>query len=954
MERVNVDGLGEVKKGAKDDANSKEKTTPGPGVVQNKQQIPGLAPSGAQQNFCFLKNEDGDSVLKTWALILHYGFEGTSGDRSQGDWADVENLKSVFQNRNCTYRVESPNKEDLLRYFSNEGEMKKLFDDNQEPNLFIVFIMTHGYPDGELTTHYKDNRDEFENFNVSEIWKEPLFVNKLKLLFVVACRGNIMDVQSEVVLDTKMIQTKDMERLSTKIVTKDNPENKNAVRLTPGPNTFNWIIVFACVETCFGVRNLDGTYLVQAFTKCINELDCDVDLPAFLTRMHKYAEDLNKTVGVGITMEAKIFKHPDYSKLKISRCEEVHNNDAYESFMYNFTSVTGAPLKGGCVQYYCNCLSTCGSDCDKLQKVFKKKLAFDINPCKSKKDLEVAMQTENTSAAVIICIKTRLSVDSESDGDAGNDKKKQREIFASMRTEQGNTVAVPIKEILYNLIPATTKNYVGKPKLCVFLHEGTAVQMEKSQIEVCYAIDPSTRKRRSGTMHSGFLILILPQIDSATFFIDEMDKLSVQRDSTYQQLFYDILQKANSGDSSETLNPQLISTGPLLFKIQYPKPIMSNFYIQRNNGKNETINTLEGLVEKMNFQDTTPSFWLIHSLPERGKSHLIDYLENRAKVTRSTILLNFFEDYLYLRNKKTSYTCAKKFAENYLMHNHILRKVGQNEIIILDDFDAAEPKLKENFMKLVPCLLNEGFSVWIGTRPHTNDFVKSKLPANAINSLEIKQWTEEEHDVFFKHCLMNDEKFTIQRTKFQLWEAEDLLQSPWLMRKIAANVEEEIEEDKNLFLFCEKFLGKRIDEILQGHWLGIIKENNNNYDLVFEDYMKCLQLCALFYFSNNFAQKNLLKDDQIAQINNTGIFSIQNDKVIVVSETLAKYLAFNALQTEDFGAEGPKIRIAEASFEKMKEACRIMTNHFIDHIGGEKTKFDDLWASFKQHIALEI
>ncbi|XP_059484787.1 uncharacterized protein LOC132202088 [Neocloeon triangulifer] len=1007
MAGISVDSrIAANSKGAQDDSTTREDSS-----HESTDKQPNVDPS-QKHDFCYHGRETFHADLKTWVLVVYYMFEEANQDtnRSEDVRADLKYLQCIFNKRkNCKFKAISPTKNELLDLFSQEIKMQKLFEEKEEPDIFVIFISTHGYPDGQLTTDKIDEKTKKdETFNLSEILHRNLFENKLKLVFVAACRGHILEKQSQMGLTVNLNETTE-ERLSTFLVSKKLPSNKNAVRITLGPNAINWIITYSCVETTNGVRDRKGTFLVQAFTRSIEELECDVDLAVFLTRVSRYAEDKNKEYGVGITVEAKFFRHPHYADLKICRVPGIENIEQRqrikESFIYNFTSEIGVPLKGENAHFYCNCKAR-DCECHGLQKELKSRLAFDINRCRTKNELEISMQRENSNAAILICIVTKLSIREENN---------LKEIYADMRVRDEENLsfsiqAVPVKEILYPLIPASTTNYVGKPKVCIFLHKDKSQEErdEKLKGDMDFAI-PS-RTCRSGTMHSGLVILILPQENATEFFRNRLAELSVDSDTSYQQVFYEILQSAESlkvstipvpvlkGLTEDTIEgeqpsasvqsttpnltaaepiqsfaiePQYISTAPLLFNIQYPKPIATRFNIERN-GEKKNIDKHEDLFQAIT-QHSNPSVWLIHSLPELGKSYLINYLDKKLKNERSMTFINMLEDFKFLQHEDTCFASAKRFIKQFHYQQHIERDVFQDEIVIMDDFDAADNQVKKNMLMLVPDFIECGNSVWIGSRSHEKLNILRTLAdlrvQENVNCLGIDRWNDEEQRVLFRRCLANDTNYELQEKRFREWQAQDLLQSPWILRKIAAKLKKEEEEkakrersnrtsilpdtsrkDKNLYKFCKELVTQRVEDVMEGPRMGLTRKGVE-FDPMYKQLMKFLQLCALVYFAKEDSRnkKFFSNNEMVKKINHIGIFSIENTKIIVVSETLAKYLAVEALLLSNKEVD-QIIKFEPHCYDDMRRACEIMTSHYNDQSKGG----DQLWHSFHHNSAIFV
>ncbi|CAB3360482.1 Hypothetical predicted protein [Cloeon dipterum] len=164
----------------------------------------------------------------------------------------IKTLENTLENYARIYETSGTSKEvqDLL---CKEKEFRKKFhlQDDEEPELLIVYILTHGDEYGILETHHED-----DFFLLSDLYanlqQNPILKNALKLIFVHACRGDIIDGVVKNIKKrekkAKYEKVKDKEDAKLTDLDRENKPNLNSVQVTVEPNKKNFITFFSSVE----------------------------------------------------------------------------------------------------------------------------------------------------------------------------------------------------------------------------------------------------------------------------------------------------------------------------------------------------------------------------------------------------------------------------------------------------------------------------------------------------------------------------------------------------------------------------------------------------------------------------------------------------------------------------------------------------------------------------------
>ncbi|CAB3380387.1 Hypothetical predicted protein [Cloeon dipterum] len=680
-----------------------------------------------------------------------------------------------------------------MKTFVNKGE--------EAPDLFIVFIMTHGKESGQLLAGTKE--DEEEIFTVSEVCEKlktnPILGNALKLLFVSACRGKIM----EDVLNSRVRKesiTLPPQGMWSSELDASNPKNQNVVRVTTAPNSDNFVIMYSCVEDTYSLRQ-EGTFLIGSFCECFKKLERDVGLDEFLTRIKWYQhEGKNLKRGCGSTPEAKILKHRNLTLSKQS-------NENQGDFSYRWISNANVPLLTRKAHFYIS--NTSGEE--KLQKILHKYFEFKIKHHQNFEQLKsaVADDSNKVNGCVLICVVAEQSRD-----------RKSGEIFVEI---DGKTL--PAKKILNTLIYPSTRNWIGKPKICIFLNTPPATSIATDGV-------PTTEQQYEigGTIHSGFLTIFLPQNDAVDLFLETLKDFTKQESeyqgATFQQFFFKLLQKATPANS---IPPMIISTLHTILEMEFPSLIATESFKMTMPGQcwdvplkilfqiicsgfqriqraiqisNETATDLsydgksyvstgakplnhDKKPEELETEQAEHIIYVVSADAGSGKSNLVERLASRAERYRSVTRIDLMINTKFLKNFdwKKGY---QAFVEEYREHIEQPRPFKSDEVVILDAIDALHGDSLENVLKMVRHLAEDKVDLWIFTRPERVDTLKTRIAGVCIVSvIEMNDLTKENKVKILQHRGIEEGQIEIFLNKIKEAHADDLTSKIGTLDKLA-------------------------------------------------------------------------------------------------------------------------------------------------------------------------
>ncbi|XP_065340432.1 uncharacterized protein LOC135939792 [Cloeon dipterum] len=773
------------------------------------------------------------AVRLTCILIIHYNYAGQNKkDRSKDDSADCERIKKTFGTcLNTRVRDTSGRSDEVLDLIGSEEGMRNLFNLNgdQKPELFMVFIMTHGGSDGLLKTHHGD---QFYVSNVLEqLHRNASLEDALKLLVVSACRG---DIQEEVIYRREEMPFDVQGVILSSQLDIQKFQNLNATQIKSVSGMENIVILSSCVERTTSPR-AGGTFLIQSFCNAFERLERNVDLEEFLTRVLNIHHSENKKWGYGSTPEYMVITQ---RRLTFSRQSFDGKGREEEEGSYSWLSDAQTPLLKRDAHVYLNSASSSTRETVNLIKEDLRKIfSFDVKNHSNLKQLQssVGDQDGEKAGCIFMLIVTMLS----------------RNVTTGELCVLMNGQMIPMKFVLNTMIGPTTANWIGKPKICVFLN--TSADTESLAIDVSRDY-PRTQYTVSGTIHSGLLTLILPQNDAPDFFLKTLTDFAATKkieSGTFQQFFHEVLQKASTAND---IPPMIVSTLPKSLEMKFPKPIVIDSF--RMTTPKETFNVsltdLERLVsmagaikiwpnaqaeetfaidaaskgvvpkganpmtqieepsnmevevmaesEENEAEEQAPEYnvFLVVAEAGSGKSHLAAHLAKFAQNRRLVTLLDDPD-----RSKG-----FKALHEEYLNN----QPFGANQVLFLDAIDALHEELLEKVLRMVQALAENKVDLWIFTRPEGGARLRGLFPVTVI---EINDLSMESKKIFLQQSGFNDAKIEQVLRKIEMEDAGDLISIVGNLEKVSSFPELADPESVNIYELCTHIFQEAVDSYME-------------------------------------------------------------------------------------------------------------------------------------------
>ncbi|XP_059488384.1 uncharacterized protein LOC132204119 [Neocloeon triangulifer] len=840
-------------------------------------------------------NDDPEQNAKpVCVLVVHYTFSGQRGDRSKGDKIDLENLETAFKSRrNCRFRRMSPGKEELYSILENKpvpgnnnlGRLQAKFNLQQDevPEVFALFIMTHGKKDGVLDT------DKDETILISDIFVKlgnDFLKDCLKLVFVSACRGEFLEMteNSEDFTDSKPIP------VAVKLKTTDfkGMENLDAVKVTTEPNLPNFVIVYSTVEGSFSLReNKTGTQLVHAVCESLNNLERDTELSVFLTRVMKLVHDKLAKREFGCTPQIQIFPH---KKFTISSADAAtRNNGLVIPLVYDWYSTREKNICEKEAHFYWQGYNV---DAKELMEFFAKKLKFRVKHHSKYCDLQSAVNGEvSTDGCVLICVIAQMTVDEET-----------KEIFMSPKKEAKMSIA----SLQHNLIGPKNKRWIGKPKVCLFLHQS---YVGTDSVCIFNKSSKPFELQKCGTIHSGLLSIILPCEDATAKIHEALSSANLQSGNLHlQQVFMDVLR--TTADCSET-QPQFWST--LQYLLDFPNPYL---LLRPSFDKNANLALKHMTKENSQSQDAVDGkcsykICLLSSPSGLGKTLLTEHLTDKLRQTNLLVTkiqvpkeLHFLENFNWDLGVK-EFIEAKNKGRKF--------SPGQ-EIVLLDGFDAVDFSKREPVLQMLAKIAKEKIPLWVTARPCDEQRIIEALGEFQVELLTIDKLQQEEQIELLKmHHDLDDEQCAQLLAKIEHMQAQDLLQNPSNLVQVAKLTTECPEI--NLSELCRYILLEKVKTEMNLRE-GICGERAFSW-MKWKKRLAELQVIAWHHFAGKKWTPSSREDEW--KINGMGIVTIAGGKAAFGNKTLAQFLLASHL----CAGEGKKSSVKKV-LKSEENVCKMM------------------------------
>ncbi|XP_065340431.1 uncharacterized protein LOC135939791 [Cloeon dipterum] len=404
---------------------------------------------------------------------------------------------------------------------------------------------------------------------------------------------------------------------------------------------------------------------------------------------------------------------------------------------------------------------------------------------------------------------------------------------------------IEIKSILAIPIGPTTAKWVGKPKICVFLHTNAISPSCSIDIHQNYN---KTKLSISGTIHAGLLSIILPQENAVKTFMETLDEFTSQKkieNATFQQFFYSLLQKS---ETNGKIPPMIVTTLHKILRMRFPPPIVTECFTKTTNGNTKpcTISDLESFIShyitklRLVFAETSShgaEVEVDHTIPKyptakpfssneatevsnteveteeavdeltgseeavdtvyvvsadagSGKSELAKYLTFFAQSTREvtcvdlmTIMYQFVKRFDWDKQQN----CHSAFVEECGEHIKQELQNGPNDrVLIIDAIDSLFEDLRKNVLETVRGLAENKVPMWIFTRPECKDELLSHLSGIcSISVIEIDPLSKEKQTEFLQKWGFEKLKIDQLIEKIKQQEAEDLISKVGYLAKLS-------------------------------------------------------------------------------------------------------------------------------------------------------------------------
>ncbi|XP_065333727.1 uncharacterized protein LOC135935381 [Cloeon dipterum] len=830
----------------------------------------------------FWNNNKEQPVKNVCVLVVHYAFAGQGGDRSEGDSRDVQNLKETFAvNRKCKFIAISPTKLDFYELLANKasdggiGKFQELFHlEGEAPDVLILCILSHGFSGGVILT---ENSEKIHLNEVFGIMKTNYLKDSFKLVFVSACRGAILDMALNVKNDQKATIPSTVELTTLNM---ENEENASAVAINAEPNVQNFVIVYSSVESTFSIRLNIGTLLIRALCKILNKLDEDVELEVLLSMIMNDVHRKTMKYGFGSTPQVQIFP---FAKLTINRYDQNQKESGLKDFIYDWTSIKGIYMSRREAHIFCR--QDGKPTAIELVKLVENNLGFDARLYNEYKELNKAVRHNciiNDSGCVMICILAPLAINEETS-----------EI--SVVVNKGRQVSV--QDFQYNLIRNDNTKWVGKPKICIFAN------FISSDTDALGEGDTPLQFAKSGTYHSGYLTLILPNPDAIELIMKELGNTNLLSGGVHlQQVFMNILRDSKKQEDC-AIEPQYWSTLQYLLDFPANQMLVEPTIQSEKSGLTSKISGFlkkylrklvklircdsTGFMPKEEEEEDADVVCLVSALPGMGKSLLTSHLAYKLRQMNNSITeIDFLKESDFLGSITLARVEPDELVERFSEWKGARKKFQPGkEIFLLDGFDGIDASVKKDVLQLIRKIADAKLPLWVTTRPHDEQMIIDCLNGVEVEVVRIDELQAEDQKQLLKLKLScTDEKLDHYLSIISEMGAEDLLKNPSILSKVADYFSEG-PEDVRLVDLCHKIVKAILLEDMQNReGLG----SNPTIVTRIKKRLSRLKTCAV----KHFLETPLLQNDaeEIAKINSLSIAMVLNNRIFISCDTLAQFL----------------------------------------------------------------
>ncbi|XP_059469750.1 uncharacterized protein LOC132193230 isoform X2 [Neocloeon triangulifer] len=820
--------------------------------------------------------EDISKHARTWVLVIHHEFKGFEDQRFGND-KDVINLRSAFTRRNCNFKdLASKSKAEILQTLSDQQKLVALFNENVEenepPDLFILFILSHGTSNGVIETDHlvprcDPEQPEFESYNRQDVWNGlkgmEVLKNCTKLLFMGPCRGKNLELPLPAPAHIEAAYRKD----------KTEP-----IWISTEPNWEDTIVFYSAVETTKAQRNSEGTWLVIELCNELNSMREDLDLFRFLTRVQKRISEQRtfETDSFSQTPQLQIFTHRRitiYSNPlvegadgKSSTSQVTNQTDFYlwraESFLlfrrgralifHDEKHAPWSPEARKSFQHLDFETKTYGLN--QLLSVLENVSTFP----------GYELQEEGCFA---VCLMAKL-VNTKEDGLL---------IFS-------DKVKVSVNKLIQPFTGLNCPGLTGKPKLFFFLDKG-GKDDSKSEGEV--SKDWISKGNNHGEIFT-FVGIAEPesQHDIVTSLLSQLKKPALKNGLSLQEAVINVMRKCSSDGDTFQILPQITSTLKNLLDF----PPCKNMYIKPSF-------VMEGCTEPKTFDDLIQDFaetaknpeeksmnrtWVASADAGCGNStatekiarQLHDLLPEYLIINISLITMReyFLEEMKAGKDHAAHHDFLKRaLAEREYDLNRLEEKLSSKQIVVLlDGFDEVWA-CADFVLETLRDINAANLCLWITTRPHELPKILRKI-RDPIK-LEINPMTKDEQLQLLKTVLNKNDghcKQLLDKVK----AVQDETATPLHLKMIAEIEGKKVYIEGSIFSLYYQFVFSKVEPAIRKHY-GTKESDSEFTNFVHKNIELLMKVAVNYFYRENLPCPQFLISHRSKQIiDQMGIASV--------------------------------------------------------------------------------
>ncbi|XP_065353694.1 uncharacterized protein LOC135948392 [Cloeon dipterum] len=886
--------------------------------------------------FGYFQDNSGTAREIDWVfvLVIHYDFSSREGfelKKRIGDAEDVERLRSTFkEKRNCSFHeILSPTKDELFELISNEEKLLQLFRGsslNCVPEIFILFILSHGGTDGIIyTDHFQPESKEMVYFYRHDVFQKLASLKKfktcLKFINFGPCRG----------LEYDPILSPSENKLKT---------NSKVSKLYFVPNIYeNLVVAYSTLETKIAKREdaansvtKMGTYYVQSFCDVLDELQHDTNFADVLTmvqhEVHRTTttNPFNKS---GQTPEFTLFPH----KKIIIRCVEKaisqpgmscgHDGKADTSRLKN------TPIQRDAREHFFKWQSDTGETLrSRRAAIFRDPEVSKYQAMKMDKALtrnllfETSLHNITTRELNNYFTNSKL-LDYENVGcclAAFFTKTQVDEKSGEISITTTDDVTVPAGDIISTCVGPENKNMTGKPYLFFFINQVSpaADNMMPHEPQL-----PNLNYAIRATQYSGYLAFFALSEDIFERLLEILDGKLVKNGKSIQELLSELLHlnPEDVSNFSASNNRLMLIASTLQYSLDFPdlpsRFVQPTLKISNQNYKFETFLRLVESLENM--------MLVVSSDAGMGKTTMVLELSNilRKKMKRKIVLLQLVRFYEFFPNGDDECDCTlySLLAKALSVTEERIIDLNNSEgfFVFLDGFDEIATHFKGLTSNILRELVKRKIPFLITTRPEEENALKSILKEAKIIGLE--NFDRNQQLELMKIVTQEREEECENKLKsFRATAMGDVLGNPLHLTIVSQG-----KNAKNMWEVYDEFLHTKVAHGLE--FKDNIRIDNAKGQMQIKDRIKFLQKVTYDQVKNDLKTKEF-SEDECCKINNTGVAWISGSQIIYTHKTVSDFLVCRKF-------------VFEVQNKKAEKDATIMSH---DRLSGSRS-FLDLYLS---------